>query len=315
MKKILITGATGFIGSNLAHAFLERGHEIHALVRASHKPWRLRSIASEILFHEVSLKDEESMVSVIKSVRPDWIFHTAVHGAYSSQTNLKEMVDTNIVGTMNLVQAALHTDFEAFINTGSSSEYGYKDHAPNEKEWIEPNSHYAVTKACATQFCRFTAQKEKRPMYTVRLYSAYGPYEEPTRLMPTLITKGLTGQLPPLVGPTISRDYIYIDDIIAAYETVARSQQQETGAAYNVGTGKQTSLKKLVSIVRERMNIPQKPVWGSMPNRQWDTSYWVADNSAIKRLGWKPQFSVDQGLQAMINWQRSFSGNEYSGRT
>ena len=119
----------------------------------------------------VALDDAWAVRAAVSSIQPRWIFHLAVHGAYPGQTDLAEMVRTNIQGTMNLVEACVAEGFDAFVNTGSSSEYGVKDHAPSENSWLEPNSHYAVTKASATRYCRYTAQQHKVPLTTLRLYS------------------------------------------------------------------------------------------------------------------------------------------------
>jgi len=105
-----------------------------------------------------------------------------------SQVDVQRMLQTNIFGTANLVQACLKTGFDTFVNTGSSSEYGFKDHAPSENELPEPNSHYAVAKVSATMFCQFTARNQKVHIPTLRLYSVYGPFEEPTRLLPRVIS-------------------------------------------------------------------------------------------------------------------------------
>src|SRR5207247_2954820 len=125
--------------------------------------------------------DGERLPQVVRQIRTDWVFHLAVHGAYSWQTDLGQMVRTNILGTINLVGACVATGFEGFVNTGSSSEYGFKDHAPAETEALQPNSHYAVTKASATLFCRYTAESRRLRLPPLRLSSIYGPWEEPGR--------------------------------------------------------------------------------------------------------------------------------------
>ena len=102
---------------------------------------------------------------------------------------------------MTLLDACAEAGVEAFVYTGSSSEYGYKDHPPREDEMLEPNSHYAITKAAATHYCQFVAVQHDINAIAVRLYSIYGPFEDPSRLMPTLIDHGLRGTLPPLVSP------------------------------------------------------------------------------------------------------------------
>jgi UDP-glucose 4-epimerase len=143
------------------------------------------------------------------------------------------MMQTNVIATANLVNACLRTGFEAFVNTGSSSEYGFKSFAPTEDTWLESNSDYAVTKAAATLFCRSVAQRHNVHMPTLRLYSVYGPYEEPKRLIPTLLVHGLCGQLPPLVNADVARDYVYIDDVVDAYWKAAIIRTPERGAIYN----------------------------------------------------------------------------------
>jgi nucleoside-diphosphate-sugar epimerase len=305
-KRIIITGATGFVGTNLARRLLREGNELHLLVRPNYNPWRIDAIRNDVQLHTVDLGDEAALDQTVAAIKPEWIFHLAVHGAYSSQMGLRQMIDTNIAGTANLLTASLKTGFAAFVNTGSSSEYGFKDHAPVEQEWVDPNSYYAVTKASATMLCRYMAQSHKAHIPTLRLYSVYGPYEEPTRLLPTLITRGLRGELPPLVNPNVARDYVDVRDVCEAYLLAATTPGHELGAVYNVGTGVQTSLREVVEVARQVMAISPEPEWGSMPDRQWDTSAWVADNRRIRgELGWRPRYDFEQGFRAMVDWFRA----------
>lgn len=302
-KRVIITGATGFVGANLARRLLRDGHELHLLVRKNYTAWRIETIRSNVKIHEVDLLDADKLNTVVKQVHPDWIFHLATYGAYSSQTNIHKMIQTNLTGTVNLVEACLKTSFEAFVNTGSSSEYGYKDHAPSEKEWLEPNSHYAVTKASATLLCRFLALSRHVRLVTLRLYSVYGPFEEPTRLIPTLIIHGLRGDLPTLVNANVARDFVYVEDVNDAYLLAASGIEQEIGSVYNIGTGRQTSIMEVVATARRKMKITADPLWGSMQDRNWDTAVWVADNkTAQESLSWKPRYDFNQGFEETINW-------------
>ncbi len=307
MKRVIITGATGFVGANLARRLLREGHELNLLVRPLHSSWRIDEIRADVRLHEVALEDADALAQTVGRIRPEWVFHLATHGAYSSQTDLRRMVETNIDGTINLVEASLKTGFESFVNTGSSSEYGFKDHAPAEDEALEPNSHYAVTKASATLFCRYTARARKAYITTLRLYSVYGPYEEPTRLVPRLITCGLRGELPPLVSPEVARDYVYVDDVTESYLlAAATSAGEEYGPIYNVGTGVQTSLSEAVETARRVLSIRATPRWATMPALQWDTNMWVADNRKIKgALGWQPRYSFEQGFRQTVEWLRA----------
>jgi dolichol-phosphate mannosyltransferase len=213
------------------------------------------------------------------------------------------MVQTNVVGTANFLEACLGAGFEAFVNTGSSSEYGFKDHAPAEDEWPDPNSYYAVTKLSTTLYCRYSAQRYGVRIPTLRLYSVYGPYEEPSRLLPTLILHGTRNELPSLADPAIARDYVYIEDVCDAYLLAAGHSLSEPGAVYNVGTGIQTPLSEVVSLTRQVLGVTAEPDWGSMPARLWDTSVWLSDSRKIRReLGWTPRYSFDEGFRNTVAW-------------
>ena len=305
MKRVILTGGTGFVGTNLARRLLRDGHEVHLLVRPGHQPWRIEDIRPDVRVHELHLHEAEAVARVASQVRPEWVFHLAAHGAYSWQTDWEQMVRTNIQGTMSLLSACLKTGFEAFVNTGSSSEYGFKDHAPAESEPLEPNSHYAVTKAAATLFCSHTARSERVHVPTLRLYSVFGPYEDPGRLVPKLILHGLRGELPPLADPEVARDFVYVDDVVKAYLLAATVRTSEWGPIYNVGTGVQTTLREAVAVAREAVGIAAEPVWNVMPNRQWDANVWVSDSRKIRaQLGWQPHHRFAEGFRLMLDWFR-----------
>ena len=308
-KRVLVTGGTGFVGANLARRLVQDGHEVHLLVRPADTRWRIDSIAEDVRLFEAELQDQERVERVVTHINPQWVFHLASYGAYASQRNVQRIVTTNYNGTVNLVEACLKTEFEAYVGAGSSSEYGYQDHAAGERELPEPNSHYAATKAAATLYCRFTAQDAGRRLATLRLYSVFGPWEDPTRLMPALLLSGLHGSLPPLVSPTIARDDVYVDDAVEAFILTAQSPVEEPGPVFNVGTGTQTSLRQLVELVRNQFRITAEPQWGSMPDRQWDTDVWIADPRTIQAaIGWKPTINLEDGFRRFADWIISDGG-------
>ena len=152
-------------------------------------------------------------------------------------------------------------------------------------------------------FCRQTAHSHKVRIPTLRLYSAFGPFEEPGRLLPTLVLHGLKGRLPALADPNVARDFVYVDDVAEAYLLAAQRQTSDLGAVYNVGTGVQTTLRELVAAAKEVMNLVAEPVWNTMANRAWDANVWVSDNRKIRaELGWQPRHSVADGIRLMREW-------------
>ena len=307
MKRVILTGGSGFVGANLARRLVRDGHELHLLLRSEHSDWRLREVREDTRPHEVDLRDSARVATLVKSIRPEWVFHLATYGAYPDQTDARRMVQTNVFGTMNLVNACVQSGCESFINTGSSSEYGLKDHAPSEDESLEPNSAYAVTKAAATRFCQDVARAQTANIQTLRLYSVYGPFEEPGRLIPTLISRGLDGELPPLVDPETARDFIFVEDVVDAYLLAASAETPEPGGIYNVGTGVQTSLREAVDVARRVLDLKVEPKWETLEPRAWDTDVWVADNSKFRdRFAWQPRFNFERGFRATVEW---FRGN------
>jgi dolichol-phosphate mannosyltransferase len=302
MKRCLITGASGFVGANLVRRLLREGHETHVLLRPEHQAWRLDEIASQLHAHPIDLTQGELVREAVRQLRPEWVFHLAAYGAYSSQTGFARMADVNLMGTVSLLDACSEAGVEAFIYTGSSSEYGYKDHPPRENEMLEPNSHYAITKAAATHYCQFVARTAGINTVAVRLYSIYGPYEEPTRLIPTLIAYGLRGALPPLVAPDTARDFVYVDDAVDALLRLAENPPRP-GAVYNICSGTQTSMASVVETARKLMGITAEPVWSSMARRSWDTDIWVGSPDAMAQdTGWRSRIDFATGLQRTIDW-------------
>ncbi len=301
-RRILITGATGFVGANLARRLIERGHDVRCLVRASHRPWRLRALGGAVTLHVADLLDKSSLDALLAAVRPQWVLHLAAYGAYASQANVEACVRTNVEGTVNLIDGAACHGVERFVNTGSSSEYGFKDHAPDEDEPAEPNSLYAVTKAAATAYARHAARSGCLHATTLRLYSVYGPYEESTRLIPTIIVRGLAGSYPPLVAPDVARDFVYVDDVVAAYEA-ALNADVAAGGIYNIGTGTQTALRTVLDVSRTYFGIAAEPLWDTMPARTWDTRTWVAKTARARaELGWAASTPFAEGFRRTAAW-------------
>jgi dolichol-phosphate mannosyltransferase len=305
MARTLVTGAAGFIGAALGRRLLADGHAVTLLTGPGSDLWRLEGLRADAEVVEVDLRDADAVEAVVGRARPELIFHLAAHGAYSWQRSLPRMIETNVAGIAHVVEAAVRAGARAIVNAGSSSEYGLKDHAPPEDELPEPNSAYAVTKAAATLYCGWAAREHGAAITTLRLYSAYGPWEEPRRLVPALVLRALEGELPPLVDPSIARDFVFVEDLLDAFVLAAERAQPGEAAVYNAGSGTQTTLRALVEAARRVFAVAREPEWGSFPARHWDTDVWVADPRRIEReLGWRPRTSLEDGLAATGRWMR-----------
>ncbi|MFZ4854809.1 MAG: NAD-dependent epimerase/dehydratase family protein [Desulfuromonadaceae bacterium] len=300
--RVLITGVTGFVGACLARKFLELGHEIHAFARPESNLWRIADIVDKIFLHNVDLRAAQVVEGVVGTIKPECIFHLATYGGFSLQQNSEDIFATNLLGTINLVAACEKIGFAYFVNTGSSSEYGAKSHAMKESDQLDPRGDYGVSKAAATLFCRSEALQKKLPIISLRIFSPYGPWDDPKRFIPYVISSLLNKTVPTLSTPDSVRDYIFIDDVIAAYVAVS-SVTIVPGAIYNVGSGTQTSIGDVTSAIVDKIGGNLIPAWGMREIQRTEPATWVADISALTSYcNWRPSVSLKDGLQLTIDW-------------
>jgi UDP-glucose 4-epimerase len=300
-RRVVVTGGTGFIGATLVRALLTEGMTVSVLSRPGSDRWRLQDVASDVRIIDVDVRDAAGVLRATREAQPEWAFHLASHGNSAWETDVREINDVVTGGLVNVMSACSAAGCAVLVNAGSSSEYGLKDHAPAESECPEPNSYYAVAKVAATMLAQYEATRLAMRLVTLRLYSVYGPWEDPRRLVPTLIAQGRRNEWPPLVNPDTARDYVFADDVADAFRRAAASAR--TGTVYNVGTGVQTSLREVVHVAARLMAVARAPTWGVMPAREWDTATWVADPRAIGGdLGWKPRHTFEQGFRRTVEW-------------
>lgn len=300
--KVLVTGATGFVGACLTRRLLGMGHEIHAFVRQTANQWRIADIAPQIVRHDVDLRDAHAVEQTLQSIRPDNIFHLATYGGFSFQQDVAAIYAANFQGTVNLVHACQKVGFDRFIHTGSSSEYGMKTEPMRETDLLEPLGDYAVSKAAATLFCRSEALLKGLPIVTLRIFSPYGPWDDPQRLIPYVISSLLNGSVPALSSPASVRDYIFIDDVIEAYLAVMDTPVT-AGEIYNVGSGVQTGIGQVVDRIVSAVDNGITARWGTEPPRRPEPAVWVADSGKLKgHFNWQATTGLEDGLQQTISW-------------
>ena len=301
-KKILITGSTGFIGANLVKKSLKEGAKVYIFTRTTSNKWRISNNLQDVNEYCVDLLEYEKLEATILDIKPEIIFHTAVYGGYPIQGDVNKIIQTDIIATVNLVNVCSKNDFGILVNTGSSSEYGLKFKSMREIDLLEPNNIYGVSKASATLFCQAKAKSEKLPIVTLRLFSPYGYYEEPTRLIPSVIMACLAGKNPKLSSPESVRDFVFIEDVIDAYMKVIEISDIG-GEIFNIGFGKQHSVGEVVNKIVELTGNNVQPEWGTVPKRTNEPNVWQADITKAKDvLKWKPKYNLEEGLAKVVKW-------------
>ena len=302
-KRILITGATGFVGANLTHRLLKNGATPHIILRKESNSWRIEEALKNLNLYHVDLEDKNGLERVIAKIKPEIIFHCACFGGYPFQCDSEKIFNVNFIGTVNLLNACLKSGFECFVNTGSSSEYGIKVHPMQESDIVEPVSDYGISKASAALFCQGLAKRENLSVVTLRLFSPFGYFEDQRRLIPDVMISCLNKKTVKISSPNAVRDFIFMEDVIDAYLKAVENSAAISGEIINISGGKQHSVKevvkKIVDIWNEKIDIE----WFSYANPRIEPVKWQGDISkAEKKIDWRPKHTLDDGLKITAAW-------------
>lgn len=304
VEPILVTGASGFVGSHLVRRLAGTGADVHVFLRSSSGTRRLGDIPDRLTRHNADLADPSSIRAAVSRLRPRTIFHCAAWGGHPGQTDEAAIFGTNLVGTFHLLAACAEAGFDRFVHTGSSSEYGMKTGPMSEGDEPAPGDAYGASKAGATLWCRAIAASRKLPVVTLRLFSPYGPWDDPARLIPSVSRAFLEGRPPRLASPSGARDFVYIDDVVDGC-LLAASVSSAAGEIINIGSGRQATAGEVVNLLSRLIPGSLAPSWGTIPPRP-GPSVWVADIGKARRiLGWKPKVSLEEGLRRTVEWMRN----------
>ncbi len=306
MKKILLTGATGFVGANLIRMLVASGqHTVFIFARKTSDMWRLQGFDEAVERYNIDITDKESVRQGILKIRPDVVFHLAMFGAYSYQKDIETIVHTNILGSVALFEALRETDSAiSIVNIGSTSEYGFKKHPMKETDLLEPNTPYGIAKAAQTFFACHYALAHNLPITTLRLTLVYGPYEESGRLIPDIMQAFIKKETLRLASRDSRRDFIYVEDVVSALQSAA-NQPQVPGSIFNVGSGIDYAVEDVVTRASAMAGIKVPLQWGSEDKKRTYNAAvnWIADISkAREELKWQPAHTLEEGLLKTYTW-------------
>lgn len=303
-ERILITGASGFIGACLARDLIAAGHEVHLTLRAQSSRWRLAGLEGQFVEHQADLRDLTAVRRAVEASRPDIVYHLAAHGALYRQQDRAAILASNLQGTCNLLEALEKHDYRMLVQAGSSSEYGHKAGAMCEDDRLEPRTDYAVSKAAATMLCQ-AAARQGRPVTTVRIFSAFGPWEDPSRLVPYVMGCCLRGETPRVTSGRQPRDFIFVDDCIELLKRAARLPKA-SGRILHAGSGRQRTVREMVETIVDVCGRGQAETqFGDEPTRPDEPEAWVASIDCTMELtGWRPRRDLRSGVERTWAWRR-----------
>ena len=314
MKKVLVTGADGFIGSHLTESLLEKGYEVTAFTMYnSFNTWGWldtfpKEKLDQIEIFSGDVRDPNGVKEAMKRV--DAVFHLAALIAIPfSYHSPDSYVDTNIKGTLNVLQAARALETERVLITSTSEVYGTAQYIPiDEKHPFQGQSPYSATKIGADRLAESFYRSFNLPVSIVRPFNTYGPRQSARAVIPTIITQLLSGQEELKLGSlTPTRDFNFVRDTAAGFIAIAESDKT-LGEEINIATQQEISIGDLANEIISQINPKAKIICDEQRLRpeKSEVNRLLGSNEKIKRLtDWEPKYTFAQGIEETIEWIRN----------
>jgi nucleoside-diphosphate-sugar epimerase len=301
-KRIVVTGVAGFIGSNLAKHLIARGHSVVGIDNLS--AGTLENVDPRVEFHRIDIRDAE-VNPLLHGV--DAVFHLAAKNSLTDcLLHPLEAASINVVGTVNLLEAARQGKVGKFIYADTSAEYEGITEFPTKEDKIRPLGVYAVSKHGGAAFCESYRELYGMNLTIVRYFNVYGPAQDWRRVVPPVmsafIIRMLRGEQPVIYGTGEKRrDFIYVDDVNDFHLTLLEDPRSN-GRVFNVGTGVNFSINEVYELVENLLQTGLKRIYqADLPGEAQVT---LADISAGRELGWQPKIDIHEGLRRSVLYIR-----------
>lgn len=312
--KVLVTGADGFIGSHLTENLLECGYEVKAFTMYnSFNTWGWLDTLPKDKLKEIEIvcgdiRDPNGVKEALRGM--DMVFHLAALIAIPfSYHSPDSYVDTNIKGTLNVLQAARQLNTQRVLITSTSEVYGTAQYVPiDEKHPFQGQSPYSATKIGADRLAESFYRSFRLPISIVRPFNTYGPRQSARAVIPTIITQLLAGKTEIKLGAlTPTRDFNYVKDTAAGFVAIAESEHT-IGEEINIATQQEISIGELAQEIINQINPDARIICDEQRLRpeKSEVNRLLGSNEKIRYLTeWEPRYSLEKGLYETIEWMRS----------
>lgn len=295
--RVLITGASGFLGSHLAADLIARGHEVVVLLRPGSEGRRLAAFADRVRVVRATLDDRAALETHLVSLRPDAVAHLAWDGVGNAERNSPHQT-RNIANTVDLVDLAAQAGVRVFVGAGSQAEYGPCDHPILETDSTQPTTLYGLAKLAAGSMAARLAELRGIRYAWLRVFSTYGPNDNPGWLISDLIGKLRNGERMALTRGEQRWGFLHARDAAAAFRTVL--ENRTANGVFNVGSPDAPPLRDTILLLRDLTAPDVELGFGEVPYRPDQIMLLQADISRLAALGWRPAVDLRAGLAETV---------------
>jgi NAD dependent epimerase/dehydratase len=309
-KKILVTGAGGFVGSHLVEALVKSGAKVRAFVHYnSRNDWGMLEDVDKEILREVEvvasdLRDADAVRTAVEG--QEVIFHLgALIGIPYSYVNPRDVVDTNVGGTLNLLSAARHYGLEKIVHTSTSEIYGTAQYVPmDEKHPVNPQSPYAASKSAADLLALSFHRSYDLPVGVIRPFNIYGPRQSARAVIPSIIAQALLKSTINLGSVSPTRDLTFVTDTASGFIAFAECERT-VGEVVNLGSSREVSIGQLIEMISAHVNKKIEAVTEKKRVRpeKSEVERLFSDSKKAKTLfGWNPEVDIERGIKETISW-------------
>jgi len=307
--RCLLTGATGFLGSCVLRRLLQgTGTEVAILMRPSSNPWRIEELLPRVKILRGDLLSLSDVADEVRRFAPDTVLHLAWYGVGGRHRNDPQQVARNVESSSELLQLAARSGCRTYVALGSQAEYGPQNRMLDESAPTRPTTTYGAAKLRTFLRSRELAQQANIRFAWVRLFSTYGPKDNPDWMLPSLIRSLCRGERPALTAGEQRWDYLYVEDAAEAICGVAETP--DASGVFNLGSGHVETVRRVAETVRDLID-PSLPLgFGEVPYRPDQVMHLQADVSRLCSVtGWTPRTALAEGLARTVDWYRAHGGN------
>ena len=303
--RILVTGASGFVGSHVVKALIDQGHDVAALVRPESSLWRLDDVANRFRVVRSDSTAPASLLAPLDGWRPESCIHLAWYAVPGEYLQSTENV-TSLALSLRMLDELVVAGCEHVVMTGTCYEYDTEAGDLREDGPVRPVTIYAASKLAAKMIGELRAAQLGVGFTWARLFYLYGPFEDERRLVPAVIRAQLDGREFPATVGTQVRDYLHVEDVAAAL--CALATQRVTGT-FNVCSGEKVTVGELISEVARIAGHPELIRLGALPQRTGDPAYIRGENTRLRAAtSWTPHHTLTEGLSGTVAWWKQFLG-------